>query len=257
MKNKSFKVKRLSKSYPENDFITEKFDTLTLDELKKVRIVFSTPRSGSTYLCSKIHEHCGIIGHEYFQASGYIQYLARRWDCYDQSMIMKEDYWKKLVKYRSSNQTLVINLHGSHLSLFEKFIGNIKSLDVSCLHLIRANVLEQSVSYTVARKTGQWTKYYDHISEEDLVIKNEELIKTARAINGQNLKINAFIYKHQLNSKSMLYEHLIKEGSSLEAINDLGLKFNKSTSAPIESLNLTKQNSSNKDLLIKQFCDFI
>ena len=254
MKEESITVKNLIKNYPENDFITQKFDSLTLDSLEKVRIIFSTPRSGSTYLCSKIHENCGIVGHEYFHASGYIQYLAKRWKCYDNSMIKIEDYWSNLVKHRSFNRTLIINLHGSHLQLFYKFINKIKSLDVLCIHLIRGNILEQSVSYAVAKKTRKWTKYYNYLDDEDdLVISNEELFQAAKAINGQNLKINAFIHKHKLNSQPILYETIIKEADIKSVIDSLGLKLNKNTSIAFDKLNLTKQSSSSKSLLIDQF----
>ena len=254
MKGELITVKNLIKNYPENDFVTQKFDSLTLDALEKVRIIFSTPRSGSTYLCSKIHENCGIVGHEYFHGSGYIQYLAKRWKCYDNSMINKEIYWSNLVKYRSFNRTLIINLHGSHLQLFYEFINKIKSLDVRCVHLIRGNILEQSVSYAVAKKTGKWTKYYDHLNDEDdLVISNEELFQAARTINGQNLKINAFIHKHKLNSQPILYENTIRDADIMRLIDNLGLKMNKSASISFDGLNLTKQSSLNKSLLIEQF----
>ena len=254
MKEESITVKTVTKNYPENDFITQKFDSLTLDALEKVRIIFSTPRSGSTYLCSKIHENCGIVGHEYFHASGYIQYLAKRWKCYENSMINKEDYWNNLVKYRSFDRTLIINLHGSHLQLFYKFINKIKSLDVLCIHLIRGDILEQSVSYAVAKKTAKWTKYYNHLNGEDnLVISNEELFQAAKAINGQNLKINAFIHKHKLNSQPILYENIIRDKDIRRVIDNLGLKINKSASITFDKLSLTKQSSPKKSLLIDQF----
>ena len=76
MKEESITVKNLIKNYPENDFVTQKFDSLTLDALEKVCIIFSTPRSGSTYLCSKIHENCGIVGSCFYRNMDIISALG-------------------------------------------------------------------------------------------------------------------------------------------------------------------------------------
>ena len=52
---------------------------------------------------------------------------------------------------------------------------------MSYAYLIQGNILEQSVSYAVAKKTRKWTKYYNYlIDEDDLVISNEELFQAQR-----------------------------------------------------------------------------
>ena len=174
------------------------------------------------------------------------------------SSVDKEIFWKNLLKYRSSNGTLIINLHGSHISTFDNFRKYFSNFNIVCLHLIRANVMKQAVSYAIAKKTGQWTEHYkSNFSENDLKISNSELFNFSKNINQQNLKINAYIHSNKFRSNSLLYEDLLRKNGLKKAIDYLNLNTITGIKTEEKFKSLVKQSSKFKDNLIDQFAKII
>ena len=150
-------IANIRRQYPPEEFICKKYDRASRDKLKSIILLLSTPRSGSTLLCDLVNKSIGVLGHEYFQPHGYIQALATRWGVLEDGYIEMRKFIESLIYYRSNNGILCINLHGSHIKLFMRFLKFIPSCEFKFVHLKRKSVIPQAVSYMFREKTGQWS----------------------------------------------------------------------------------------------------
>lgn len=133
--------------------------------LKRVFVLLSTPRSGSTLLCQKILENTGIVCHEYLQPYQYMPSFFQQYGghiCNDSVSIDLREYLQHLVALRAKKSVLAINLHVSHLGIFEVCFPLLRSLygDISIARhgITRKDLLMQSISYWRARREKTWSK---------------------------------------------------------------------------------------------------
>ena len=168
MSVKKFKL-NLKTIIPKHDFINENYDN-KIDSDCKLRLLYfliSTPRSGSTWLCSEIFKKYGIVVHEYLQISQYIPHFAMRSNLlnYDGDSCYKlnfENYVELLSRKRTKNGVLGINVHINHmplaLKLQESIIKRNPSVKVISHFLTRENKISQSISYAKASNSRLWSK---------------------------------------------------------------------------------------------------
>jgi LPS sulfotransferase NodH len=140
-------------------------------ELKKLYVLVSTPRSGSTALCSEIYRQTGLVVHEYLQPFQYMPCLASRYGAIQKSshskaatdtrVIVLSKYFDALVRHRAINGTLGINCHVSHLVYLEALIRRAKDVypDLAIYkdYLSRQDKYRQAASYAIARQTRLWS----------------------------------------------------------------------------------------------------
>ena len=138
--------------------------------LKKIYILYSTPRSGSTFLCSTIYHKSGLVIHEYLQPFQYFPYLAERFGAVDSrfengrylKIVSLHRYLQALVAARAQQGVLGINCHLSHMRYLHDFINLAKSLypnlEIEQDYLYRRNLYRQAASYAIARESKLWSQ---------------------------------------------------------------------------------------------------
>jgi LPS sulfotransferase NodH len=218
--SKFISIEPIEEKYVREDFIDKRFDTVSTLPLQKIILLFSTPRSGSTYLCDQIYRGTGLVGHEYFQPYGYIQVLAKRWGCCIDGKINPEKYIQSLIRHRSRWGNLIINLHGSHLSFFKQFEGFLETVSTNAYHLNRLDILGQSISYALALKDGQWSSFFPNKNPEASVCL-AEAFKASKDITWQNMQINSYCRLRGIMPKPLMYEEIVQAGALDAIINDV------------------------------------
>lgn len=204
-------LKAYSLNIPREDFIDEYFDVADPTQTKDVLVIFSTPRSGSTLLCDILRKNHACIPHEYFQPFQYLPKLAKRWDCIDNEKILVDKYIKSLCHYRTfSNGWLGINLHGSHIPVFMSMRKQFCNLRFRYIHLVRRDILGQSISFNLALQTGLWTEFFSPIDKNITPVFNLEAIDSARKdIESQNRMIKSYIENNKIDCQEFFYEDLL------------------------------------------------
>ena len=163
----------LKTAIQDHDFASSDFDNpIHHDiELKNLYILISTPRSGSTALCTEIYRQTGLVIHEYLQPFQYMPYLASRYGAIQKpphtrlnpkhEIIVLSKYFEELVRHRAVNGTLGINCHASHLGYLNALIEQAKSLnpnlEVRKDYLHRLDIYKQAASYAIAKQTRRWS----------------------------------------------------------------------------------------------------
>lgn len=205
---------KIKSRIPVEDFIDSKYDYVDKSELTDVLIIFSTPRSGSTFLCDLIYKNSICIPHEYFQFYDYLPLLAERWDCIEKGIINKNKFINSLIQSRTApSGWLGLNLHGEHLLTFSKFEGLFPNVNFHYVHVIREDSLSQAVSYEIALQTGKWSSNFSSHSEANY---NFSAIKQKlERIHQQNDLIKSYIKLNRLNCTTVYYEDLVNEPKAI------------------------------------------
>lgn len=163
----------LKTAIQDHDFVSSDFDNPFPHnrELKNLYILISTPRSGSTALCTEIYRQTGLVIHEYLQPFQYMPYLASRYGAIEKpahtppnpkhEIIVLSKYFEELVRHRAVEGTLGINCHASHLGYLNALIEQAKSLNPNLKirkdYLYRLDIYKQAASYAIAKQTRQWS----------------------------------------------------------------------------------------------------
>ena len=241
-------VSQVNREYPIEDFISEKFDIASNEKLTDLILILTTPRSGSTLLCDLIYRASSILGHEYFQPHGYIQHLARRWKAYDKGLINPQLFINSIITQRAFDGKLCINLHGSHISLFSKFIQYFPSCTVKTIFLKRKYILPQAVSFAIAHQTGAWSSAYEPNQNAINYNNINTLIDQKIAqINSEQTEIEKFLRRSSLNHFLMYFEDLI-EGHNINSLSEyLGININ------IKNASLKKQSNATSIEIMNNF----
>jgi LPS sulfotransferase NodH len=164
-----------------HDFCNEVFDNSvpSTRPLRALYVLLSTPRSGSTWLCSEIYRHTGLLVHEYLQHHQYLPHLAKRFGVARETNSPKGttidvnlvDYYEALVKWRSHHGVLGINAHIGHLPALRALLAifrrkNPKS-QIFIDYLIRRDKYRQAASLVIARRNRQWSVTKDLTTRGD------------------------------------------------------------------------------------------
>lgn len=142
-------------------------------------VLLSTPRSGSTWLCSELFNRTGLIAHEYLQHHQYLPHLAKRFGVACETHgaqgstldVDLTDYYEALIRWRSHHGVLGINAHVSHLPVLRAFlvIFHRRNPDGQILidYLSRRDKYRQAASLVIARKNRQWSETTDSTPHAD------------------------------------------------------------------------------------------
>ena len=205
--SKIFKAKEI---VPPSDFITEGYDTQNVTRAKTQIVIFSTPRSGSTFLCDLLYRHSICLPHEYFQPCQYLPILANRWRCLHGERVDKVAYVDHLLRRRTSQSGCFgLNLHGDHLSVYAQFEHLFPKLDTTYIHLIRNDLLAQSVSFTIATQTQQWTSEWPARAVAKYSFRN--IKGKMESVQRQNALIRDFVASRELRCITVVYEDLVAD----------------------------------------------
>jgi LPS sulfotransferase NodH len=136
-------------------------------------VLVSTPRSGSTWLCSEIYRRSGLLAHEYLQHYQYLPQLASRFGVAHENHVARgttidinlSDYYEALVRWRSHHGVLGINAHVGHLPALQAFLAVFRQRnpdsEIVIDHLSRHDKYRQAASLAIARRNRQWSKTGD------------------------------------------------------------------------------------------------
>lgn len=195
---------------PEKDFANEAFDTDWGVDAKQIFLLFSTPRSGSTAVCDYLYKTTNLVVHEYFQPYQYMPFIASRWGSKHRGYLDPKHYVYSLLKYRvGENGTLGVNLHGSHINVFnyfEKYYFE-ASLPRFALILKRRNKISQAVSYYVASRTKKWSSHFSgdmEIPEYSFSGIKSKLV----SILTQELLIERYLADRPIPHQTIFYENI-------------------------------------------------
>lgn len=195
---------------PPSDFITEAYDAQNVTPSKTQIVIFSTPRSGSTFLCDLLYRHSICLPHEYFQPCQYLPILANRWRCIHDERVDKTAYVEHLLRRRTSQSGCFgLNLHGDHLSIYAQFEHLFPKLDTTYIHLIRKDLLAQSVSFAIATQTQQWTSEWPTRAAAKYSFRN--IKGKMETVQRQNALIRGFVASRELRCVTVVYEDLVAD----------------------------------------------
>jgi LPS sulfotransferase NodH len=232
---------------PREDYVDQQFDDVKEGPLRKIIVLLSTPRSGSTLVCDFLRQYDVCVMHEYFQPYQYMPILAERWGCLDNGSIQISDYVNSLIKYRTSESgVLGINVHGGHLEYLDAALEYF-DVPVQYVLLTRLDPLSQAVSYEVAHQTKKWSSEYASLAEP--VYDFNCLNRRLRSLNDQNSKNYAFLYKCKASYDVLVYEEMIKTPS---LIADL---FEVSHDESVYKPTLKKQSNNLNSLWLSKFSE--
>lgn len=255
----------------DHDFATSDFDNRIPHnrKLKNLYILISTPRSGSTALCTEIYRQTGLVIHEYLQPFQYMPYLASRYGAIEKraharpnpkhEIIVLRKYFEELVRHRAIDGTLGINCHASHLGYLNALIEQAKSLNPNLKvrkdYLYRLDKYKQAASYAIAKQTRQWSTIRPAKSMPSGRLNRLNIcINAARCY--QKLKIenesiapsnSGFKYDQTLTYETNIEINLEETAAQIAA----GLCLTNKDQAPTNASSLCRQRSSFNDKVAK------
>ncbi len=192
---------------PDDDLSSAKFDKKN-NLTESVFIIFSTPRSGSTALCDFFKKSNVCIPHEYFQPFQYMPYLAKRWCAHKDGILVPKLYVEKLCEKRTEdNGVLGVNLHGSHLKIFEYFLPYFpKQINFRGLVLKRRDKIAQAVSYFIASESKVWSSHFGKRAAPSYSF--EKIKSKLSSILSQEVLIDRYIALKEFPVDVLFYEDL-------------------------------------------------
>lgn len=238
-------IKSCLKKIPKEDFISCEYDIENQSEITDILIIFSTPRSGSTFLSELLFRSGLCLPHEYFQPFQYLPILAERWNAIENLTISKEKFIEALIKYRTSEKGwLGINLHGEHLAEFNRYRDYFPNVNWHCIYLYRQNTIKQAISLDVAFQNKKWTKFFDE--KAPLKYSYNSIYDKLIRINKQNNLIQSYLNSFYSDIIKISYENLISNPIPIlsDALPAITLSDNS-----VKSVNIEKQ----KDILKQQW----
>jgi LPS sulfotransferase NodH len=143
------------------DFIDSHYDNPEIYTGSTAEVmVLSTPRSGSTSVCSLLYNNGIGTPHEYFQPFQYLPALARRVGLQDVNSESLHRITAFLRTRRSRGGWFAYNIHSSHHGIWRAFRPSLEAagmLDGSVLlYCRRRDLRAQTASYYIAHRIQQW-----------------------------------------------------------------------------------------------------
>lgn len=214
-----------STAIPSHDFACAIFDNSKIhsEPLKILYILVSTPRCGSTALCSEIYRQSGLVVHEYLQPFEYLPALASRMGAIksaevhpgsgSKQVISLSKYLDELIRRRAVNGVLGICCHASHLVYLNALVKRAKqvnpSLEVQQDYLSRRDKFKQAVSYAIAIQTRSWSQTLPSETAPSSRLMRWNLAIRAAGLYQRLQKQDRFVknsYKHGEFTRLLTYE---------------------------------------------------
>ena len=181
-------------------------------------LLISTPRSGSTMLCTDIDVEDGGPMAEYCQPYQIIPYLMQARPLIKSGEKLNfpryADYLKNFRSGRSKK--LFINIHASHIDIFKQlqpFLPPVTGMFI----LLRKDIIKQAVSYYIASATGNWSSKYGK-TDESLLFDSVAISQKLSAIY-EGVKKN--FEEFSASSKIIFYEDYVVKKQSFARMNNL------------------------------------
>lgn len=274
----TLKVDRLT-YIAEHDFCREIFDNDVFYQgsIRMLYIIISTPRCGSTWLCSEIYNHTGLVIHEYLQPYQYIPYLASRFQnrCPHLTVMRKSSqinligYFQCLTGLRARQGVLGINVHISHISLLMPLIDIYRQIyncgTVQIDYLYRRDKYLQAASHAIAHQTRCWSKTASQSDLQDKTIAVGALGRLSLALRAakvyrKNIRSENFLRQtiKTINFKSVYCYEDLQQGLITDAVSSIACQLGIKKTIRAQELKpiLASQSSSlNKEIscLLKQW----
>ena len=211
---------------PKYDLANIKFENANFTA-KNHTLLVSTPRSGSTFLCTDIDYLDGGAAAEYCQPYQIIPYLMKkRKQIVKDGELSYENYGNYLSNYRSGKkEKLFINIHSHHFHIYQNLKPFLPDLNKVFI-LYRKNIMKQAISYFIAKENNQWSSNYNRfINYEVENILLEEYLKTKSSfakLNNVRMSTNERYKTKEQKSKNKLY-YYEQFKSEIELKNDIEL----------------------------------
>ncbi|MEF8698119.1 MAG: Stf0 family sulfotransferase [Candidatus Accumulibacter sp. UW20] len=214
-------IESIENFIPADDFVSAKYDVTKISRLDKVLILLSTPRSGSTLLSDILRSNEVCLPHEYFQPYQYMPILADRWSAIGKDNILDgRQYIQSLTRCRTFvGGWLGINLHESHLHIYERLRTFFPEVPFFFVHISRSDLIAQAISYQIARQTKKWSSNFrlEQAPEYDF----DKITSLASQIQSQNFLIQKYCHSRGISCHTVVYEDLI--ASPARCLNELSL----------------------------------
>jgi LPS sulfotransferase NodH len=178
---------------------------------RRVYMICSTGRSGSTLLCSLL-TNTGVMGvpHEYLNISRHGQFLITRFLGERDASVSMGEYFDAVVKHRTSpNGVFGIKAHSNQwLPYFKNgflsgYFGDIKHVVIR-----RRDILGQAISLVIASQTGKWTSHEEQISEP--IYDRGEIEKAIKVTEHYNEIWDKFFAHAEIEPCTVFYEDLLE-----------------------------------------------
>lgn len=229
---------------PKYDLANIKFENPNFTAKNHILLV-STPRSGSTFLCTDIDYIDGGAAAEYCQPYQIIPYLMKkRKQIIVDDKLSYENYGKYLSNYRSGKkEKLFINIHSHHFHIYQNLKTFLPELNKIFI-LYRKNIIKQAISYFIAKESKLWSSNYKKIfTKEPNYDYGKIKEKLIQIYEGSFSNYNRFI---NYEVENILLEDYLKSNSSFAKLNNVRMSTN-------EKYKTDKQKSKNKLNYYEQF----
>lgn len=178
--------------------------------LTDILIVLSTGRSGSSAFCNALLYVLGSLGGEYFHPNNHVPILARRWGCIIEGVLDEKKYIQQLLEHRTGpNGWAIFKVHASHCSYFERLKKYFPDVRVHYVHIMRENIVEQSISLGIAEMTGQWRSDFKCYAEPKY--RYDIFEQALRSLKRDRLFIWMYIANLQLKCETVTYEDFFRD----------------------------------------------
>ncbi len=195
---------------PKEDFVAAQYDTSTGAPLRRLVLILSAPRSGSTLLCDlcRINDVC--LPHEYFQTQHYLPLLADRWGCIVDGRLDRRAFVDALIAHRvSADGVLGINLQGGHIPTFGQFEDLFGDVPVEYIVIRRRDTILQSVSYELAAQTRRWSSAFE--AQQTPRYSFDRILRRVQNLDRQYLLVEAFLRSRDADHVEIAYEDLARQ----------------------------------------------
>ena len=195
---------------PESDYINQQYDVVSeLNKPTKITVLLSTERSGSTFASEWLYQRTGVVMHEYFQPFDYLPVAAARWRAIEGGQVQIDTYLRQLSNNRCSPQGhLAVNIHGSHLPLWQLALTKWQDVPIHYVHLRRQNTIAQAISLEIASQSGAWSSDFA-AQQTEPVYRFETLVDRCNRIFLERLKLEGFCQSQQITPHQVWFETMV------------------------------------------------
>lgn len=236
---------------PSEDLVNRAFDNSPSDvcRTRRILVLLSTQRSGSTFICDLLWRRQICVMHEYFQTEIYLPLLAERWACVSDGQVDWSAYVNALQQYRSGPAgVLGINLHGAHLRAYLQAQDQFPAVDCCHVWLRRRDILQQAVSLAIAEQTGRWSSHY--VAGRPAAYDYGFFLGRLRYLHAQEDRIAAYLRSRQIPYETVYYEDLmVAPEATLARAFDLDLN----AEEPVAESAMRRQRSAESEEFLARF----
>lgn len=197
--------------FNEETYIDARFDQPRHDGIPRCYVICCAPRVGSWLLCSLLQGtgRMGVPG-EYFNARDGMPQLAERFGLVQDGKVALDAYVDALLSRRTTPNG-VFGFKLQHWMLEALTPGRILARrfpGARYVYLDREDMLQQGVSYEIARQTGRWSSFKDG---PEPVYDDYRLRTAIRFVLSEKQGWEAFFAEQRISPLRLTYEALVAD----------------------------------------------